>query len=68
MMFVNVLLKIQTLISKLCQCFVGKMKEAFAMQKLFSYFNKKNICVSGYKIVKHLTNWPLNELVTITML
>ena len=32
-------------------------------------FSTKNISVFGYnKVVKHLTSWPLNELVKLTML
>ena len=31
-------------------------------------FSTKNIVVFGYKVVKHLTSWPLNEHVKITML
>ena len=40
------------------------MWEAFALQKLLSFFSTKNISVVGDKVVKHLTSWPLNELVT----
>ena len=43
------------------------MWEAFAMQKFLLFFNK-NISVFSYKVVKHLTSWPLNELVKLTML
>ena len=43
------------------------MWEAFAVQKSFSYLFNKNFSVFGYK-VKHLTSWPLNELVKLTML
>ena len=35
--------------------FVEKMREAFAVQKLLSFFLTKNISVFGYKVVKHLT-------------
>ena len=38
------------------------------MQKLFSFFSTKSISVFGYKAVKHLSSWPLNELVKLTML
>ena len=31
-------------------------------------FSTKNISVFGYKVVKHLTSWSLNELVKLTML
>ena len=47
------------------------MWEAFAVQKrakAFHVFSTKNISVFGYKVVKHLTSWPLNELVKLTML
>ena len=44
------------------------MWEAFAVQKLLSFFQQKSISVFGYKVVKHLTSWPLNELVKLTML
>ena len=44
------------------------MWEAFAVQKLFSFFSTTNISITGYKVVKHLTSWPLNELVKLTML
>ena len=39
---------------------VEKMWEAFAVQKLL--FFQQNFSVFGYKAVKHLTSWPLNEL------
>ena len=44
------------------------MWEAFAVQKILTFFSTKNISVFGYKAVKHLTSWPLNELVKLTML
>ena len=31
-------------------------------------FSTKSFSVFGYKVVKHLTSWPLNELVKLTML
>ena len=37
------------------------MWEAFALQKLLSFLQQKNISVFGYKVVKHLTSWPLND-------
>ena len=50
-------LKIQTLISKMCQYFLlKKMREAFAVQKPLSFFSANNITVLGYKVVKHLTS------------
>ena len=39
-----------------------------AVQKLLSFFSTKNISVFGYKVVKHLTSWPLNKLVKLTVL
>ena len=38
------------------------------MQKLLSFFQQKNFSVFGYKVIKHLTTWPLNELVKLTLL
>ena len=62
---VNVLLKFQTLISKIHQYFLlkkcGKLLH-------FLIILTKNICVFGYKVVKHLTSLPVNELVKLTML
>ena len=52
---VNVSLKFQTLISEISQYF-----------SVLGY--KVNLSVFGYKVVKHLTSWPLNELVKLTML
>ena len=48
--------------------FVEKIWEAFALlQKLFKFFQQK-ISIFGYKVAKHLTSWPLNELVKLMML
>ena len=44
--------------------FVEKMKEALASLTL----STKNISVFGFKVLKHLMSWPLNELVKLTML
>ena len=52
MTLVNVSLKFQMLISEICQYF----------------FSAKNISVFGYKFIKHLTSWPLNQLVKLTAL
>ena len=60
---VNVSLKFQKLISKMHQYFCWKN-----VCKSFSHFFNKNISVFGYKVIKHLTSWPLNELVKLTML
>ena len=46
--------------------FAEKMWEAFAKASLI--FSTKNFSVFGYKVVKDLTSWPLNELVKLTML
>ena len=54
MLLGNVLLKFQMLISVCPQYFLLKKCEAFAVQKLLSFFNK-NIGVFGcYEVVKHL--------------
>ena len=36
--------------------------------KSFFHFSTKNISVFGNKVKKHLTSWPLNELIKLTML
>ena len=41
---------------------------SFCSAKASLIFSTKNISVFGYKVVKHLTSWPLNELVKLTML
>ena len=48
--------------------YVEKMKEAFAVQKLLSFFQQKNLSVFGNKVTKHFTSGPLNGLVKLTML
>ena len=54
---VNVSLKFQTLISQICQYLLfKKMREAFAVQQLLSFFQQKIISVFGYKVLKHLTS------------
>ena len=58
MSLVYVSLKFQMLISEICQYFVEKYQCIF----------NENISVLGYKVVKHLTSGPLNELVKLTML
>ena len=42
--------------------------KSFWSAKAALIFLTKNICVFGYKVVKHLTSWPLNQLVKPTML
>ena len=46
---VNVSLKFQTLISEICQYFLLKTCEAFALQKLLSFFQQK---ISVYLVIK----------------
>ena len=62
---VNVSLKCQKLISNIRQYFLLKKCEKC---KSFSHFFNKNINAFGYKVVKHLTSGPLNELVMLMML
>ena len=38
------------------------------LQNLLSFFQQNNVSVLGYKVVKHLSNWPIIELVKLTML
>ena len=59
---VNIPLNFQQLISQICQHFWWKKLRSFS-----NSFNK-NISAFGYKVIKHLTSWPLNELVKLTML
>ena len=59
---VNVSLKFQTLISEKCHFLLKKKMRSF------SHFFNKNISVYGYKVVKYLTSWPLNEFVKQKML
>ena len=46
-------------------CFVDKCEKLSKAPLIFFY---KNIGVFGYKVVKHLTSWSLNELIKLTML
>ena len=41
---------------------------SFCSAKASLIFSTKNFSVFGYKVVKHLTSWPLNKLVKLTML
>ena len=41
---------------------------SFCIAKASLIFSTKNFSVFGNKVVKHLTSWPLNELVKLTML
>ena len=63
-LLVNVSLKFQTLISEICQYFFLKKCEKLLN---FSHFFNKNISVVGYKVIKHLSSWQLNEPVKLTM-
>ena len=65
---VNVSLKFQMLISEICQYFCWKNVRSFCTAKASLFFTTKNISVFGNKVLKHLTSWPLNELVKLTML
>ena len=66
MSLVNVSLKFQMLISEIWKYF--SLKKCEKLCKSFSHFFNKKISVFGCKVVKHLTSWPLNELVKLTML
>ena len=48
--------------------FLLKKCEKLLQCKGYLIFSTKNFGVFGYKVVKHLTSWPLNELVKLTML
>ena len=61
MSLVNVSLKFQMLITEICHYFLLQCKS-------FSHFLTKNTCIYSYKVIKHLTSLPLNELVKLTML
>ena len=41
---------------------------SFCSAKASLIFSTKNFSVFGYKVIKHLTSWLLNELVKLTML
>ena len=41
---------------------------SFCSAKASLIFSTKNISEFGYKVIKHLIIWPLNELVKLTML
>ena len=47
---------------------VFKTNDVVAWQKLLSFFFNKNISVVGFKVVKHVTSWPLSELIKLTIL
>ena len=55
---VNEMIKFQKLISQICQYFLlkkcKKLLQAFAVQKLLSFFSNKNTSVLGYEVLKHL--------------
>ena len=56
------------LIFQIQQIFCWKNVRSFCSAKASLIFSKKNFSVFGYKVVKRLTSWPLNELVKLTML
>ena len=64
---VKVTLKFRMYIFEICQYFLLEKYEKLLQCKLPYFFNK-NISVFGYKVIKHLTSWPLNELIKLTML
>ena len=68
MLLVNLSLKFQTLLSEICHYFLLKNVRSFCSAKASHIFSTKNISGFGYKVVKHLRSWPLNELVKLTML
>ena len=68
MSLVNVWLNFQKLISQICQYFCRKNVRSFCNAKASLTFSTKNFSVFGYKVVRHLTSWPLKELVKLTML
>ena len=41
---------------------------SFCSAKAFLIFSTKNVSFFCYKVVEHLTSWPFNELVKLTML
>ena len=65
---VNVSLKFQMLIAEIGQHFLLKKVRSFCNAKASLTFSTKSISEFGYKVVKHLTSGPLNELVKLTML
>ena len=65
---VNVSLKFQNLYLKCANIFCWENVRSFCNAKASHIFSTKNISVFGYKVVKHLTSWPHNELVKLTML
>ena len=65
---VNESLKFRMLISQIRNIFCWKNVRSFCSANASLIFPTKNISVFGYKVVKHLTSWPLNELVKLTML
>ena len=64
----DVLLNFQKLISQICQYFLLKKYEKLLPCSFSHFFQQKIFSVFGYKVVKHFTSWPLNELVKLTML
>ena len=48
--------------------FVEKNVRSFYSAKASLIFSMKNFSVFGYKVIKHLTSWPLNDLIKLRML
>ena len=65
---VNFWLKFQALYLKHANIFCWKNVRSFCIAKASLNFSTKNKSVIGYKVIKHLTSWPLNKLVKLTML
>ena len=55
-------------ISNIPVFFVNKKLRSFCTAKATLMFSTKNFNEVGYKVKKHLTSWPLNELVKLRML
>ena len=45
--------------------FAENMRAAFAVQKLLLFFQQK--ISFGYKVMKYLTSWPLNDFVKVVI-
>ena len=68
MALVTVSLKFQTYKSNIRQYFVEKREKLLHCKSFTHFFSTKYFSVFGYKVVKHWTSWPLNELAKLTML
>ena len=65
---VNVSLNFQKLNSKYANIFCWKHVRSFCIAKASLIFFNKIFNVFGYIVIKHLTSWPLNYFVKLTML